>query len=192
MRISFYNFIQHFVRNVFVTDDVLLSINAPELIEFTNKIDQLDYHQHQEAALDRVLKEIITLGISIIEHNDLFFGAYCNNEYHLSRFQFKEEDAEFVSSEELARELGYNFTPPCLQLSYETDRQAAKQRILKRHFAEWVKSKHGKLQVYKYIFMIYYKSIKFIIKKFFHYLLKVMEWITSSNQNGARSQIRWA
>ena len=98
MRISFLNFLQRFVRNVFVTDDVLLFIGAPELIEFKNKIDQLDYHQYQEAALDCLREEMLTLGISIIEHNDLFVGANCNDEYHFSRFQFKEEDAEFVSS----------------------------------------------------------------------------------------------
>ena len=131
MRISFLNFFQHFVRNVFLTDDVLLSIGAPELIEFKNKIDQLDYHQDLEAALDRLREEMLTLGISIIQHNDLFVGANCNDEYHLSSFQFKEEDAEFVSSEELARELGDNYTPRCSQLRYETDRQEAKQRILK-------------------------------------------------------------
>ena len=37
--ISFLNFLQRCVRNVFVTDNVLLSIGAPELIEFKNKID---------------------------------------------------------------------------------------------------------------------------------------------------------
>ena len=78
MRISFLNFIQHFVRNVVVTDNVLFFIGSPELIEFKNKIDQLDYHQNQEAALDRLQEEILTLGISIIEHNVLFVGANCN------------------------------------------------------------------------------------------------------------------
>ena len=84
MRIFFVNFLQHFFRNVFVTDDVLLFIGAPELIEFKNQIDQLDYYQDQEAALDRLREEMLTLGISIIEHNDLFVGTNCNDEYHLS------------------------------------------------------------------------------------------------------------
>ena len=79
MRISFLNFLQRFVLNVFVTDDVLLSIGAPDLIEFKNKIDQLDYHQDQEAALNRLREEMLTLGISIIEHNDLFVGANRND-----------------------------------------------------------------------------------------------------------------
>ena len=88
---------------------------------------------------------MLKLGISIIEHNDLFVSANCNDEYHLSKFYFKEEDAEFVSSEEMARELGDNYTPPCSQLRDETDQQAAKQRILKRQFPERVKNDHGKL-----------------------------------------------
>ena len=145
MPISILNFLQHFVQNVFVTDDVLLSIGAPELIEFKNKIDQIDYHQDQEAGLDRLREEMLTLGISIIEHNDLFVGANCKDEYHLSMFQFKEEDVEFVSIEELPRELGDNYTPPSSQLRYETDRKEAKQRILKRRFPERVKNDHGKL-----------------------------------------------
>ena len=145
MQISFLYFFQHFVRKVFVTNDVLISIGAPELFEFKNKIEQLDYNQDQEAALDRLRDEMLTLFISIIEHNNLFVGANCNNEYHLSRFQFKEEEAEFVSSDELAIELGNNYTPPCSQLSYETDWQAAKQRILKRQFPELVNNDHGKL-----------------------------------------------
>ena len=144
MRISFYNLLQHFVRNFFVTDNVLLSIGAPELIKFKNKIDQLDYHQDQEAALYRLREEMLTFGISIIEHNDLFVGANCNNEYHFCRVQFKEEDAEFVSSVELDRDLGDNYTPPCSQLTYETDRQAAKQQILKRRFPERLRNDHGK------------------------------------------------
>ena len=144
MRKSFLNFFQNFVLYVVVTDDVLLSIGAFELIKFKNKIDQLDYHQDQEAAPDRFRKEMLTLGISIIKHKDLFVGAHCNNEYHLSRYQFKEVDAEFVSSKELARELSDNYTPPCSQLSLETDRQAAKQRILKRRFPEQIKNDHYK------------------------------------------------
>ena len=88
---------------------------------------------------------MLTLGISIIEHNDLFVVANCNDEYHLSRFQFKEEDGEYLSSVQLAGELGDNYTPPCSKLTYKTDRQAAKQRILKRRFPERVKNDLGKL-----------------------------------------------
>ena len=44
---------------------------------------------------------MLTLGITIIEHNDLFVGVNCNDEYHLYKFQFKTTDAKFVSSKNL-------------------------------------------------------------------------------------------
>ena len=83
------NFLYHVVRNVFVTYDVWLSIDAFKLIEFKIKIDQLDDHQDQETAFDRLREEMLSLDISIIEHNDLLGGANFNDEYHISRFQFK-------------------------------------------------------------------------------------------------------
>ena len=77
------------------------------------------------------------MGISIIEHSDLFAGvAPFNEERHLARFCFKEDDGNFVSHKELHRELGDEYILPCSQLTYEADRQAAKQRILKRRFPE--------------------------------------------------------
>ena len=45
---------------------------------------------------------MLTMGISIIEHSDLFVGAApSNEEKHLARFYFKEDDEDFVSHEEL-------------------------------------------------------------------------------------------
>ena len=77
------------------------------------------------------------MGISIIEHSYLFVGsAPSNEEIHLARFRFKEDDEDFVSDEELHRELGDDYIPPCSQLTYEANRQAAKQRILERRFPE--------------------------------------------------------
>ena len=49
MKMSFFNFLQNFTCKVFVTDDVLSSIGAPELMEFQNKINQLYFEQDQEA-----------------------------------------------------------------------------------------------------------------------------------------------
>ena len=43
---SFFNYLQHFICKVFVTDDVLSSIGAPELMEFQNKINQLFFEQN--------------------------------------------------------------------------------------------------------------------------------------------------
>ena len=71
----FVNFLQNFICKVFVTDDVLSSIGAPEMMEFQNKINQLFFEQDQEAALNSVQKQMLTMAISIIEHSDLFVGA---------------------------------------------------------------------------------------------------------------------
>lgn len=134
---SFFNFLQNFICKVFVTDDVLSSIGAPELMEFQNRINQLYFEQDQEAALNSVRDKMLTMGISIIEHSDLFVGAAPSNEERdLARFRFKEDDEDFVSHEELHQELGDDYISPCSQLTYEADRQAAKQRILERRCPE--------------------------------------------------------
>ena len=133
----FLNFLQNFICKVFVTDDVLSFIGAPELMEIQNQINQLYFKQDQEAALNSFRDKMLTMGISIIEHSDLFVGASpSNEEMHLARFRFKEDDEDFVSDEELHRELGDDYISPCSQLIYEADRQAAKQRILERRFSE--------------------------------------------------------
>ena len=51
MKILFFNFLNNFICKVFVTDDVLSSIGASELIKFQNKINQLYFKQDEEAAL---------------------------------------------------------------------------------------------------------------------------------------------
>ena len=134
---SFFNFLQNFICKVFVTDDVFSFIGPPELMEFQNKINQLYFEQDQEAALNSVREKMLTIGIFIIEHSDLYVEAAQSNEkMHLARFRFKEDDEEFVSHEELHRELGDDYCSPCSQLTYESNRQAAKQRILERRFPE--------------------------------------------------------
>ena len=79
------------------------------------------------------------MGIFIIEHTDLFVGAAPSNEdKHLARFLFKEDDEDIVGYEELHWELGDDHISPCSQLTYEADRQTAKQRILERRFPEQI------------------------------------------------------
>ena len=137
MKISFFNFLQNFICKVFVTDDVLSSIGAPELMKFQTKNYQLYFVQDQEAALNSVRDKMITMGISIIEHSDFFVGAApFNEERHLVKLRLKEDDEDYVSHEKLHRELGDDYISPCSQLTYEADRQAAKQRVLKRRFPE--------------------------------------------------------
>ena len=65
------------------------------------------------------------MGIFISENSDLFVGAVpSNEEMHHARFCFKEDDENFVSDEELHREIGIDYSPPCSQLTYEvTDKQ---------------------------------------------------------------------
>ena len=134
---SFLNFLQNFICKVFVTDDVLSSIGAFELMEFKNKINQLYFEQDQEAALNSVRDKMLKMGIFIIEHSDLFVKAAPSNEKrHLARFCFKEDDEDFVSHEELHRELGDEYISPCSKLTDKADRKAAKQRILERRCLE--------------------------------------------------------
>ena len=137
MKTSFFNFLQNFICKVFVTDDVLSSIGLPELMEFPNKINQLNFEQNQEAALNSRREKMLTMQISIIENSDLFVrAASSNEEMHLARFRFKNDDEDFVSDEKLHRELNDDYSPPCSQLIYEPDRQPAKQGILERRFPE--------------------------------------------------------
>ena len=108
-------------------------------MKFQNKINQLYFEQNQDAALNSVREPILTMGISIIEHTDLFVGtATSNKEKHLARFRFKNDDEDFVSHEELHRELGDDYSSPCSQLTYEADWQAAKQWILERLFPDLI------------------------------------------------------
>ena len=44
-------------------------------------------------------------------------------------FLFKQDDMEFVSDEEVSRELGPNYISPCSQLTFEADIRNAKTRI---------------------------------------------------------------
>ena len=71
-------------------------------------------------------------GITIIEQDDFFCNAGANNEPHLHVFRFKQNDKEFVSDEEVSRELGHNYISPCSQLTFEADIRNAKERILER------------------------------------------------------------
>ena len=49
------------------------------------------------------------------------FNGGANNEPYLHVFRFKQNDKEFVSDEEVSRELGPNYISPCSQLTSEAD-----------------------------------------------------------------------
>ena len=64
-------FFDRFIRKVLITDSVLSSIGAFELIEFNNKISQIDFQQKQTSLY--ILKDyMFSKGITILEHDDLF------------------------------------------------------------------------------------------------------------------------
>ena len=63
----------------------------------------------------------------------LFFGGTSSHdESELAIFKYKDDDKTYVSDEELAQELGREYVPPRSQLTYESDRQIAKERIIQR------------------------------------------------------------
>ena len=99
-------------------------------MEFKNKISQIDFQQNQTSL--HILKDYMFFkGITIFEHDDFLFNASSNNKPH-HLFRFKQDDKEFVSNEEVSRELGPNYISPCSQLNYKADIQDAKEQILER------------------------------------------------------------
>ena len=88
-RISFHDFLEKFIWRVLITDSVLSSIGAFELMEFQNKIDQLDFPKQQQTALDILRDYMISKSITVIEHNDFFIGdAIINQEPDLTMFRY--------------------------------------------------------------------------------------------------------
>ena len=126
---SFNDFLDRFIWKVLISDSVLSSIGAFELMEFKNKISQINFQQKQTSL--HILKDyMFSKGITIIEHDDFFLNASSNNKRHLHVFRFKQNDEEFVSEEVVSLELGPNYISPCSQLTFEANIRTAKERIL--------------------------------------------------------------
>ena len=70
----FHNFLDTFIRRILISDSVLSSIGAFELMEFQNKMNQLDFSKQQQTELDILIDYMICKSIIIIEHDDLFIG----------------------------------------------------------------------------------------------------------------------
>ena len=99
---SFHDFLEKFIRRVLITDSVLSSIGAFELILFQNRIDQLDFPQQQQTDLNILRNCMISKSIAVIEHNDLFYGDLIfNDEPDLAMFRYKNENEKVLSHEEL-------------------------------------------------------------------------------------------
>ena len=71
---SFHDFLEKFIRRVLITDSVLSSIGAFELMVFQNGMDLLDFPKQQQTALDMLRDFMILKSITVIEHDDLFVG----------------------------------------------------------------------------------------------------------------------
>ena len=89
-------FLEEFIRIVLITDSVLFSIGAPELMKSQNKIDKHDLSQQEKQALVDLRKWMFSFNVIILENNDLFFDCISNNEPHLSMFSYNKEDEDEV------------------------------------------------------------------------------------------------
>ena len=99
---SFHDFLKKFIQRVLITDSVLSSIGAFELMVFQHKIDQLDFPKQQQTDLNILKDYMISKSIAVIEHNDLFFGYLIfNDKPDLAMFRHKNENKKFVTHEEL-------------------------------------------------------------------------------------------
>ena len=64
---------------------------------FQNRMDQLDFPKLQQTALDMLRDFMILKSITVIEHDDLFFGdAIFNDEADLATFRYKKEKKIFT------------------------------------------------------------------------------------------------
>ena len=98
---SFHDILEKFIRRVLITDSVLSSIGAFELMVFQNRMDQLDFTKQQQTALEMLRDFMILKSITVIEHDDLFFNdAIFHNEPDLAMFRYKSE-TKIVSHEDL-------------------------------------------------------------------------------------------
>ena len=84
---------------------------------FQNRIDQLDFPDQQHTALNMLQDFMILKSITVIEHDDLFFGeAILNDEPDLAMFRYKKEDKKIVSHENLDHDIKYPFPKRVLHI----------------------------------------------------------------------------
>ena len=101
-RKSFHDFLEKFIRRILISDFVLSSKGAFELMEFQNRLEQLDFSYQQQTALNILRDNMISKNIAVIEHGDFFIGdAIFNNEPDLAMFRYKNTNDKFIFHEEL-------------------------------------------------------------------------------------------
>ena len=81
-----------------ITDSVLSSIIAFELMVIQNRIDQLDFTKQQQTKLDMLRDFILLKSITWIKHDDLFFrNVIFKDEPDLAMLRYKKDDKKIVS-----------------------------------------------------------------------------------------------
>ena len=89
---SFHDFLKKFIWRVRITDSFVSSIGAIELMVFQNRMDQLDFPKQQQTALDMLRDFMILKSITVIKHDDFFFGdVIFNDDPDLAIFRYKKE-----------------------------------------------------------------------------------------------------
>ena len=63
---AFHSVLNESIKTVLITDSVLFSIGAVELMRFQNKIEDHDLFQQQQAVLDNLRKEIFSIDVTIL------------------------------------------------------------------------------------------------------------------------------
>ena len=95
--------LERFIKSVLITDSVLYSIGALELMKFQNKIDYHDLSEQEKETLENIRNQMLLMNITFIEHEDLFFGGTSSHdESEYAMFSYKDDHKTYVSDEELA------------------------------------------------------------------------------------------
>ena len=67
--------LESFIRDVIIIDSVLNSICAFNLMKFQNKFKDHDLSKEENARLDNLRRRMLSICITIIEHENLFFSV---------------------------------------------------------------------------------------------------------------------
>ena len=68
----FYSFLERLIRTVIITDSVLYTIGAVEVMKFQNKIDKHDITVQENAELEDLRKSMLSIAVTILEHYDIY------------------------------------------------------------------------------------------------------------------------
>ena len=132
LKLSFDSFLEQLIRTVIITDSVLYSIGAVELMRFQNTIGQRDITVQDKAEWENLRKSMLSMGVTILEHDDIYHYLTSDHEPGLAVFRYKHEEKYFISDEEFSSELGSVYISAVPALHNENDVRIAKERILER------------------------------------------------------------